>query len=233
MVKEFLLDLVYPKHCIGCKRFGEYLCPNCFANIKFSTRSICAKCQRPSIDGLTHPKCQNPYMIDGIVAGVEYRGIIKKLVYQMKYKPHIKDLARPASALLYEALIQNEPAMMFLTPKTVITSVPLSRERQTKRGYNQSEEIARALCTRLDLPYKRLLKRTRNTRPQFDLKKEERLKNIKDAFVLNNSATIPTIEPIVLIVDDVSTTGATLRECAKVLKRRGTKKVLGASFARE
>lgn len=229
-MKEFLLDLVYPKYCIGCKKLGEYLCPNCFANIKFSTRNICAKCQRPSIDGLTHPKCQNPYMIDGIVAGVEYRGIIKKLIYQMKYKPHVKDLARPASALLYEALIQNESAMMFLTPETVIASVPLSRERQAKRGYNQSEEIAKSLSTRLGLPYKRLLKRTRNTRPQFDLKKEARLKNVKDAFVLNNPATI---QPIVLIVDDVSTTGATLRECAKVLKRRGAKKVLGVSFARE
>ncbi len=169
-------------------------------------------------------------MIDGIVAGVEYRGIIKKLIYQMKYKPHVKDLARPASALLYEALIQNESAMMFLTPETVIASVPLSRERQAKRGYNQSEEIAKSLSTRLGLPYKRLLKRTRNTRPQFDLKKEARLKNVKDAFVLNNPATI---QPIVLIVDDVSTTGATLRECAKVLKRRGAKKVLGVSFARE
>ena len=229
-MKEFLLDIVFPKHCIGCKKFGDYLCPNCFATIKFSDRSICAKCQKPSPDGLTHKSCHSHLMIDGIIAGVEYRGIIKKLVYNLKHKPYLKDLARPASNLLYESLIQNESAVKYITQNTIITSVPQSQEKQTKIGYNPSEEIAKKLSKKLNLPYKRLLKRTRNTKPQPNLKNEEKLKNIKDTFVLNNHTVT---HPVILIIDDVSTTGRTLKECAKVLKRKGTKIVLGVSFARE
>lgn len=179
---------------------------------------------------MTHPRCLTPHKIDGIIAGVEYRGVIKKLVYQLKYKPFVRDLATPAADLLYESLIQNEAAMKYITSDTTITSVPLSGKRRKKRGYNQAEEIAKKLAMKFEAPYTARLRRTKDTYPQFDLKKKERLKNIQGAFEILKNAPISCR---VLLVDDVATTGSTMRECAKVLKRNGAQHVLGIAFARE
>lgn len=93
------------------------------------------------------------------------------------------------------------------------------------RGFNQAEKLAKYLKS---APVLDCLKRVRNTRPQFDLKREERLKNVENAFALKQK--IPVAD--YCIVDDVATTGATLSQCAKVLKKAGASKVFAVCIAR-
>ncbi len=116
--------------------------------------------------------------------------------------------------------------------QNLITSVPLHTSRQKKRGYNQSELLARSLAGLLRLEYSgKVLNRIRNTAPQFKLPKEQRQENIKNAFTIINSEKIK--DKTVFIIDDITTTGSTLVECARVLKRGGVKKVYGIALGHE
>lgn len=193
-------------------------------------------CNKNSIDGLVHPKCKTRDGIDGIISAIAYKGIVKKLLYQFKYKPFLSDLKVPLGKLLYEGMIQNEVFSRYIssTNGVWITSVPLHRMREKRRGYNQSALLAKELSKSLKIPYAEgLLTRRKPTRPQFELKREERRKNIKDAFLVNDKLITNNKIANVILVDDITTTGATLSECGKVLKKSGVKNVLGVTLTHE
>lgn len=219
-----------------CRRAGSYICPNCFSKISFVSNYFCAVCGKNSIDGLTHPKCRTRYSIDGIISAIAYKGIVKKHLYQFKYKPFLSDLKVPLGKLLYEGMIQNEVFNRFISNdrEVWITSVPLHKMRENKRGYNQSALLAKELSEKLKIPYAAsLLIRAKSTRPQFELKREERRKNIKDAFFANDKLITNNKIRKIILVDDITTTGATLSECGKILKKSGVKSVLGVTLAHE
>lgn len=232
---SFLASLLYPKRCVRCKRPGEYICDNCFATITFLECQLCAVCQKGSIDGLTHPKCRTAYGIDGILSSVSYKGIVKKLIYQFKYPPYLSDLKKILGKLLYEGIIQLESFESFIRNKNVIIiPVPLHPQREKRRGYNQAELLGRELSIRLNIKIApRMLERSVKTKPQFELKKEERGKNIFGAFSVNLKFQKTLKGRRIILVDDISTTGSTLRECAKILKKSGAEKVLGITLAHE
>lgn len=247
---DFIASLLYPKRCVGCKKSGNYICDNCFAKISFLEYQLCGICQKGSIDGLTHPKCKTPYAIDGTISIISYKGIVKKLLYQFKYKPFLSELKVPLSKLFYEGLIQQEAFTNFISKENVlpatrsfsqtiksevwITSVPLHVLRERKRGYNQSELLAKELSGLLKIEYmSSILDRRVNTKPQFELKKKERKQNILGAFNINSKFKSEIKGKRVILVDDITTTGATLRECGKVLKQSGAGKVLGVTLAHE
>ena len=137
-----LLDFIFPKYCVNCKRVGDYICPNCFSYLSFDTKNICLICGKPSYNGLTHPKCRGKYRIDGAFTGVVFNPVSKKLIYQLKYKPYLKDLGDFMTDLLYESLIQNEEFVRVTRSRYVFVPIPLSDKRFKKRGYNQAEIIA-------------------------------------------------------------------------------------------
>ncbi len=192
-------------------------------------------CQKGSIDGLTHPKCRTRNGIDGIYSAISYKGIVKKLLYQFKYPPYLADLKGILGKLLYEGLIQQEAFIKFLEHDNVmITAVPLHKERERKRGYNQSELLAKGLALSLKKPFvSKVLYRQKQTKPQFDLKKEERAKNILGAFMISSKFKSILKGKSVILIDDITTTGATLRECTKILKKSGAAKVIGVTLAHE
>ena len=231
---DFIASLLYPKRCVGCKKPGSYICDSCFAKISFLEYQICGVCQKGSIDGLTHPKCKTPYAIDGIISSIAYKGIVKKLLYQFKYPPYLSDLKVPLSKLFYEGLIQQEAFTKFASKeKILVTAVPLHINRERKRGYNQSELLGKELSVKFNLPYvPNLLLRIKQTKPQFELTKEERKKNILGAFSINPKCKNKIKGKRIILVDDIFTTGATLSEAARVLKQSGAKKVIGLVVAR-
>lgn len=221
---------------MGCRRGGGYICANCFAKISFVTSYFCAACGKGSIDGLTHPKCRTPQGIDGIISAIEYKGIVKKLIYQFKYEPYLSDLKKSLGRLLYEGIIQNEAFNTVLEEgkEVWITCVPLSKKRERRRGYNQSDLLGKELGGYLHVPYgSKLLIRKRETKPQFELKREERFKNMKGAFELDTKYKEKIKGKVVFIVDDITTTGSTLSECGKVLKKAGASTVLGVVLSHE
>jgi ComF family protein len=110
-----------------------------------------------------------------------------------------------------------------------VVPVPLHRRREYQRGFNQADDLAR----QLGVPVVPLLKRIVHTQSQIELPKEERHRNVKDAFALSPDSRSLIPDPgIVVLVDDVSTTGATLDACAAVLKRNGVKEVRALTAAR-
>lgn len=226
-----VLDLLFPKRCVSCKAFGSYLCPDCFARLSFTSSDICLVCNRGSIDSLTHPGCRTTYAIDGAFTSLVYKGVMKRLVYTFKYKPYLTDLRTVLTDLFFEGIIQKERFHTVLSKDPMLVAIPLYASKLRKRGYNQAEILSRGLGKKLGLRSKHLLQRIRNTPSQFKLSREERIRNIKDAFrIKENSKTIITGKTIFL-VDDVLTSGATLSEAAKVLKRGGVKTVFGLALA--
>lgn len=243
-----LLDFIFPKRCVGCKKLGSYICTNCFAFLSFDAKSVCLVCQRRSIDGLTHPGCRGKYTIDGCFSAVPYNKTAKKLIYNFKYNPYLADLKKFLSDLLYESLIQNEnfnrviksshPAgdQPEVKKDWIFVPIPLYSSKLRFRGYNQSEILAGELSRRLNFTNSNILKRTKKTKTQVGLKLEQRRKNVKNAFEINSSLIInPSSfkKTGVFLVDDVVTTGSTLLEAANVLKRKGAGKVYGITLARD
>src|SRR5262249_7330317 len=107
--------------------------------------------------------------------------------------------------------------------------VPLQREREWKRTFNQAEIIARHMSNLSGIPCRLILKKSRKTRSQSSLSGNARRANLRGAFEMKSSESIPSS---VLIIDDVITTGATIEECARTLRRAGVKRVYAVSVAR-
>ncbi len=224
-----LLDILFPKKCVGCKKIGEYVCASCFATISFDTRGICLICGKASFDGMTHPVCLKKYSIDGSFCGVVYKGIMKKLLYQFKYQPYLSGLKEFLGEMLYESLIQQELFQKALETKPFILPIPLSKKRLRERGYNQAELLAKELGKKFDLKIIKGLSRQKETKPQYGLRKEERADNMKDAFRFVGTRGAETA----FVIDDILTTGSTLAEAAHALKKAGFEKVWGVALARD
>ncbi len=225
-----ILDLLFPKYCINCNAFGEYICPNCFSLISLETMPICAMCGNATINSLTHPVCKTAVGIDGVFCGVLYKGVIKKLVYKSKYNPYVFDLTKVMANLFVESLIQQESFTTILQNlRPVLVPIPLHVKKEKKRGYNQSALLAKHLSESLKLPVSSILLRTKETNPQFGLNKEQRKENMLGAFSVKQK---PLFTEVILI-DDILTTGATIKEAAKVLKKNGVEKVWGVCFSQD
>jgi len=227
-----LVDYFFPKRCIQCKKFGSYLCPNCFSAITFIDGMVCTVCQRQATGGLTHPVCKTRYTMDGVFPSLVYKGVVKKLVYVFKYPPYLTDLQSQLIDLFYEGIIQKEEFIKLIKKSSVFIPIPLHQSKFRKRGYNQSFLLAEGLSKRFGIPVVDCLKRIKQTRTQVALSREDRKENISDAFTLRFEIDDWLRKsPTVFLVDDVVTSGATLGEAAKVLKKEGFHNVWGLTLA--
>lgn len=227
-----ILEILFPKKCVNCKTRGDYICSNCFNFISFDAKKLCLICDKPSYNSLTHPRCRNKYSIDGAFSAISYNKIAQKLIYNFKYKPYLADLKTFLSQLFVESLIQNEHFNKILNKDFILVPIPLYSSKLRKRGYNQAEILARELSKKIKIPVQNLLIRTKDTKSQFKLKKEQRQENVKGIFSLKNKS-FELKGKNIFLVDDVVTTGSTLKEAANVLKRGGANKVFGLTLARD
>ena len=227
-----LLDFIFPKKCINCKKFGDFLCADCFAMVSFNDRFQCPICLKQSVGGIIHPYCLRKREIDGIMPVVSYNKVVKKLIYQYKYKPYLSRLSEIISELMAEGLSQNESFYGFLEKyEPTVVPIPLSPKRLRERGYNHAELLASYVAQYFKLKFSsRILVRIKDTKPQYKLNKEARTMNMENAFGISKINSIPNS---IILIDDVATTFSTLKEAARVLKSAGAKQVLGVTFARE
>ncbi len=190
---------------------------------------VCAVCQKQAIGGVTHPVCRTRYGIDGVFSSLVYKGVVKKMVYTFKYPPYLTDLQTLMTDLFYEGIIQKEQFYCLLKTPSILVPIPLHTKKFRKRGYNQARLLADGLAKQFGMPVVDCLDRVKETKTQVGLTKEKRQENIKDAFALKgkNASNFPQV----FLVDDVATSGATLREAAKVLKKAGVEKVWGLTLA--
>ena len=218
-----LLDLVFPKRCVSCGVFGKYICNRCFKKIEFVEKPVCPICQRQAIGGKTHPRCAGKFRLDGLVVVCKYKGPIKLAIKKVKYK-WIYDIEKVLVDLLASQIWKFD-----LPQQSILVPVPLHKKRKNWRGFNQAEILAKTLSRKFDVGYSAILFRTRETKTQVGLSREERKKNIKGAFSLNQEANVNGRN--FLLVDDVYTSGATMMEAAKVLKRAGARNVWAMTVA--
>ena len=153
------------------------------------------------------------------------------MIQEFKYEPFIKDLAKPLTNLIINHIFLLREGNRF-KESDVLVPIPLARKKLKNRGYNQAEEIAKKLGKELKIPVIiDCLIKIRENLPQMELSKEERQENIKGVFEIKNKEKIQGKK--ILLVDDVYTTGATMEECAKVLKQAGAREIWGVVVARE
>ncbi len=228
------LDFIFPKRCVVCKKWGDYLCENCFSYLSFDAKSLCLVCNGQSFNNLTHPKCRKKYTIDGCFSALSYNKTVKKLIFNFKYKPYLTDLKKVLTDLFYESLIQNENFNNELKRgEWIFVPVPLFSTKFKKRGYNQSEILAKELSQKLNFPTADILVRTKDTKTQVGLSNVKRKENVKNAFSIIHNSEFIIQNTNVFLVDDVATTGSTLSEAAKILKKSGVKRVIGLTLARD
>lgn len=218
-----LLDLLFPRRCVSCGRVGDYLCNSCILQIPWHTEAKCLVCSRRAIGGYSHPKCLGEWGLDRAILIAHYRGPIRRLVTSLKYK-RITNERNLIVKLIAERLDRRE------LKDFVVTAVPLHFTRQISRGFNQSELVGKSLAGWLNLLYKdNLLYRPSKSLPQVELDRVERGRNVRGAFRVYEKSGI--LGAKVLLFDDVITTGSTVKECAKILKRAGAKEVWALALA--
>lgn len=224
-----ILDLVFPKKCLNCGKEGKYICENCLSKVP-KLKPVCPYCEKPSIDGMTHTKCRRVYGLDGLVSVWDYEGVVRKAILALKYR-YATEIASELSGRLVAEL--KDRYSYLLVPDSVLAPIPLHWYRGNFRGFNQSEVIGKEVAKNLGWKFvPDLLVRKKSTIPQSTLEKEKRSSNVRGAFALSSHNSYFLIPNSIILFDDVFTTGSTLKEAARVLKRKGAEEVWGLTIAR-
>jgi len=223
------LNLLFPLTCLGCGRPSTQICEDCLKNIRPLGYQECSTCRRPSIKGeFCSENCKNtllkePVAFDNLIVCSRYdkKGVLKKLIEELKY--HYSE-----ETALILANFLKEKLKSLKTENQIIVPVPLHYKRIKERGFNQAEALLKAVNENQTKALKRII----NTEKQAHLNKSERLKNIKNAFEINKNFANEIINKHIILIDDVCTTGATINECAKVLKQNGACQITALVLAR-
>jgi competence protein ComFC len=229
-----IASLLYPPVCVICRasvRATEYLCDQCEAKVVRIVAPFCRKCSEPFEGAITNEfTCANcahrTIHFDAAVAAYRSRGIVRQIIHDFKYGHQIY-LRQPVARWLRSAL---DDARLRDCRFDMIIPVPLHPTRQRERGFNQATMLAELLSAQVSIPSKLLLERVRYTTTQTALDRAERMENLHNAFRLRKNMDVRGLR--VLLIDDVLTTGSTLSECARILKRAGAISVHAATAAR-
>lgn len=226
-----ILDFLFPKYCVSCRKIGSYVCPDCFAKLAFSQKSLCFICGKYAADELTHPACQKESALDGCFIALAYTPVAKKLIYTCKYKPYVRSVSEVMGELLYEGIIQKEALMAVLSSekKRLFVPIPLHTKKLRSRGYNHAALLGKELAKKLNVSCQEVLIQDKETIKNVGVSKEERKKQMHDVFSVKNKQMIQ--DTVVFLVDDLVTTGVTFMEAATVVKKAGAKSIYGIAFA--
>lgn len=231
-LKTYTLDLLFPAQCCGCGKTGVILCVWCAdALVRIPPQCfVCHAWVPPAKDvspGRTCVRCRPHSAVYAFLSPFSYRQhAMAELVHVLKYRRN-----REVASLFSDMLAAHLAAMRITFPKdSVLIPVPLHKTRERERGFNQSWLIAKMLAEKLGMGVRRdVLKKIKKTVPQMELFREERLKNLRDTFVVHNPLSVQG--KTVMLVDDVKTTGATLEEAARILKQTGAKQIWAITVA--
>lgn len=248
---EDVLELVYPSgiYCISCgrpmdQRFPYSLCGNCVQLLRWAGRDICGRCGRPVTGGGKGALCgdcaeEERRFKKGFTC-VGYGEREKAIIHDFKYGG--KAYYGEKLAKLMAERIELEESFKELGTSIeelrassgfdLIIPVPMYKEKEKDRGYNQAAVLGKHLARRLGISFlDHGLIRCRNTPPMSSLSAGERRQNVKGAFAVNERVRRQLTGKVVLLVDDVFTTGSTVEACAEVLREAGAQTVFVITFA--
>ncbi len=231
---RFISNIFCPPKCIFCGKllgvdsYYNY-CDKCMTDLKIKSERICEVCGRP-IDvprgDLICFTCINErYDFNRNIAPFLYKGVVKEAILTMKFSANQQWIAYSFGEILAQHIKEQYGDIVF----DGIVYVPSSKKRMKKRGYNQAEIIAISVGKVLDVPVlKDTLIKFKDTPKQSTLSAEERRKNVKGSYKMGKT---DVTDKVLLLIDDVLTTGSTMSECAKVLTSSGALLVYGATVA--
>ena len=205
-IKEEIIDILWPKTCLGCGKEGQYICKDCAIFLS-------------EVDMIEAGPRSN------IMSVWEYEWLMEKLILKIKYDG-CYDIINELVEKAFKTIELNLP------PDIYITYVPMYRKKEKRRGFNQAELIAKKVGERTNRPVVKLLEKIKDNRSQVGLGPQERAENVKNVFKMIEVRP-RSMWQNVLIVDDVYTTGATVGECVRVLKKSGVKNVWGFTLSRK
>ena len=231
-IQNFVLNLLYPQFCFNCgQEATSYLCEDCK-----STLEILQSHQKYSSQkGEENKFSSSPFAVardlKDLYFALPYQNLlIKNLIRKFKYQPFVRELAIPLTSLIitHFQLIEKSPTEFF---DFILIPVPLEKRKLKWRGFNQAEEIGKELSKFLKISLlNNVLAKIKETPSQVELSDEERKENIKGVFLVKDEELIKNRK--ILLIDDIYTTGATMEECARVLKTAGAKEIIGIVVAR-
>jgi len=217
LATDVALDAAFPARCVGCGREGAPICTGC-------APALDARLALPGGVPIGMPG-EIPAPLLQLEWCAAFRGVVRDALHAIKYSGE-RRLARPLGAAVARRWARVGVGV------DLVTHVPIHAERARVRGYDQAELIAREAAAALALSFEPLLIRTRATIAQFDLDRTDRATNVAGAFALRPSIT-PPVGQWVLLVDDVTTSGATLAACAEACMDAGAIGVSAITVARE
>jgi ComF family protein len=215
-----LVEYLAPAECLVCGREGDVLCGVCRDQVLIAKASTCYRCNKLTDDWRVCATCRNHTKLARVVVASHYDGPVQELIKLLKYQQAVAAGGIAASWLA---------AALDAGQYDLIIPVPSAPGRERQRGYNQAAVIAQSLAQQLALPYLDALGRSSESR-QVGQSRQARLTQVQGTIYLKTSVLVPQTR--ILLVDDVVTTGATLSECAAVLKAMGAKAVSAAVVAK-
>lgn len=229
-VLQIILDIVFPPVCAHCRRLGSLLCVECLGALIPVANPVCHCCGRQinrsnAVPGsaLCHECQTEPIPLVQMRAPLQYTEPASTIIHRFKYEGFFA-LAGPLSNLMADQW------PLWSTPPDLVLPIPLHRKRKRHRGYNQSALLAGPLASMRGLEYREdILQRVRHTPPQVGLGHVERAENVRDAFALSEDSIRGRN---ILLIDDVLTTGATMKSAAAVLLAGGAASVSAYCLAR-
>ncbi|MCL2098963.1 MAG: double zinc ribbon domain-containing protein [Oscillospiraceae bacterium] len=213
-----LTDLVFPQKCAGCGKISErVMCAGCMAEITQLSMQYCARCRAPPyLCG-----CKKIENIKELIFPYFYYGEkLKFAVYKLK-KSNLYYINEFFAKSMYYSLEESDK--IEFEEIDFIACGPRARKSFNIYGYNQAEKLAKLIAGYSGIKFKRALKPAGNQQEQKTLSQSERFLNVRDKFIINKKIDINNEN--IIIIDDVVTTGATLSECAKVLKAAGANEI--------
>jgi ComF family protein len=240
-IKIAILDTLCPIYCLFCQADNFWICEKCFSRINILENQVCPYCEKVfSPGGKVCSSCKMSFLkkntrppLDSLVSAAKYKGEVSKLVHLFKYN-FVEDLRVPLGKIMTKSFLRNEMKIPDL-----IIPVPLHHRRLRWRGFNQSKMLAEYLSENLTPGFpieinSEQIVRKKNTTSQMKITDyQKRQENLKNAFGMNPKVPNILKNKHILLVDDVCTTGATLFECARLLKANGAKKVSAIVLARQ
>ncbi len=220
-----MIDWVYPPRCATCGKWGERWCSVCQQKVKvISTTNLCPLCGIPQPGAEICAECTTYQPVyTALRSWGTYEGTLRTAIHRLKYHSDIglsENLAKPLAGLLRDLNWQVD----------LVTAVPLSGKRKRERGYNQAALLARWISLSEGLPFQpNMIRRSRDTTSQVGLHAHQRRQNVADAFA---AVSNHTTGKSVLVIDDVTTTGATMQACSLALMTAGASQIYGLTLAR-
>ncbi|MEX1064194.1 MAG: ComF family protein [Candidatus Paceibacterota bacterium] len=232
-LRKMILDLIFPRRCLGCEillgdNSESTICPGCLSEITTGYMLRCAFCNLITPNGVTCDLCKPGHSLDQLLVTTSYDNpLVEKIMKTMKYR-FVKSLAHDISSLMIDYLHKRLLDKENLT----IIPIPLHRLRLNWRGFNQSEVIAERISNHLDLKLLTdAVARKDNNQSQASIpNRASRATNTTGIFKCIKPESVKNKN--ILLIDDISTTGSTLDECAKELKSAGANRIMGFVFAR-